>query len=115
MRAGRMDRRVRLLRQSMVDGGMARIPGDYVALAECAAQFVPGRGTERREMAGTSAVTAVGWRVRWSTGIADLNPADRLVEIKNGVAIGPVYDISSVVELGRREGLEITATARADG
>lgn len=46
--------------------------------------------------------------VRWSPTTATINPKDRVV------FDGRTYDIISATEIGRREGVLIKATARAD-
>ena len=115
MNAGKMDRRVQLLRGgALVHNGIQRVQGPDFLIAEVWAQFSPGRGSERRAMAEDQADAPVTWRIRYSAAVADLNPRDRLQEMRAGVAFGPVFDIKSVVELGRREGLEIVAIARTD-
>lgn len=116
MQAGQMDRRIRLLRAGVpVNDGYGERDGDYRKLADVWARFLPGKGSERREMAATEATLPVTWHIRWSNALDDLNPSDRLVELRGGVPHGPEHDIKSVVELGRREGLEIIAAARVDG
>jgi len=44
----------------------------------------------------------------WSPQLADVDAKDRIV------VDGRSYDISGVKEIGRRDGIEITAAARAD-
>lgn len=48
------------------------------------------------------------FQIRWDQSWSDLNPKDRVVYE------GRIYGIVGVKELGRRDGLEITAAARAD-
>lgn len=48
------------------------------------------------------------FRILWSADVASLNPKDRVV------FEGRVFDIKAVKEIGTREGLEISAMARAD-
>jgi head-tail adaptor len=61
----------------------------------------------RGEQVGASITTR--FRVLYSPVYADLNAKDALL------LEGRRYDIVGVKEIGRREGLEITATATTDG
>ncbi len=116
MRAGRLDRRVRLIAPgTLTHNGMANVTGGETTLAIVAAEFKPGKGSERLENARVAADAPVTWRIRWSPDVAALDPRHRLVEQRGSEDFGPVFDIHSVVELGRREGFEIVAVARADG
>lgn len=63
---------------------------------------------ERLSAAQVGASITSRFRTIWSDQIADLNPKDRLL------CAGRSYDISGVKELGRRDGFEITASARTD-
>ncbi len=63
---------------------------------------------ERLKAGQTLADQTARFTIRWSSEVADVNPKDRIQ------FDGRVYDIGGVKELGRREWLEITATARAD-
>jgi hypothetical protein len=65
-------------------------------------------GDERFSQPQLVAKQQTEFGVRWSSDIADLSPLDR---ISYG---GSVWDILSVAELGRREGLKIIAVRRAD-
>lgn len=49
------------------------------------------------------------FQILWDTAMADMDPTWRVTHD------GRVYDVTGVKEIGRREGIEITATARADG
>lgn len=66
---------------------------------------------ERMRVAELSAEISTRFGILWSEQLADLNPKDR---IEYPIASGTFFDIYSVKEVGRREGIEITATARAD-
>lgn len=66
------------------------------------------RDGERFAAAEVGADVTTRFRTEWYARLADLNPKDRCVHR------GRVYDIVAVKEIGRREGIEITATARAD-
>lgn len=64
---------------------------------------------ERLRAAQVGAIITTRFRTIWSEQIADLNPKDRLF------IDGRYFDISGVKEMGRHDGIEITAAAQADG
>ncbi len=104
IRAGELDRRIRVERLIDVDDGYQRVP-TWSELATLWAKYMPGRGAERREAAVTQARLPATFRIRWSTVSATVGPRDRIV------FNGDTYMISSAVEVGRREAIEIVATA----
>lgn len=115
MKAGQLDRRLRILKPGLpVDDGYGERDGGFVTLADVWARFLPGKGSERREMAATEAVVPVTWIIRWSPTVRAVDPTHRVVALKNGLPAGPVFDVKSVVEVGRREGVQIEAIARAE-
>jgi len=64
--------------------------------------------SERVASAEVSAEIGTRFQIRWDSSWSSLNPKDRVV------SAGLIYDIVGVKEIGRREGLEISAIARAD-
>lgn len=117
MNLGALDRAVTILRAGAeVDDGRTLKPGDFAPLAGGAnlpATYRPAPGTERFAGAGAEAtVPSVFW-IRWTPDLADLatgiNPKDRLVDDS-----GWEHNITSAVEMGRREGIEILAVRKAD-
>jgi len=64
--------------------------------------------SERVASAEVSAEIGTRFQIRWDSSWSTLNPKDRVV------SAGLIYDIVGVKEIGRREGLEISAIARAD-
>ena len=68
------------------------------------------RASARETLAGAevnAAATDV-FEVRWSSSTSTINPKDRLIYQ------GRVYDIQAAAEIGRREGIRIDASRRAD-
>jgi SPP1 family predicted phage head-tail adaptor len=63
---------------------------------------------ERVAAAEVSATITTRFQISWADEYSDLNPTDRLV------CDGRTYDIWAVKEIGYREDLEITASARAE-
>lgn len=107
--AGRLDRRIVIERLALVDDGYQKRPGSWAALATRPAQYVPGRGSERFAAAAENATQPAAFRIRWSPAVADVSPADRVR------ALGRIWTIAGVAELGRREGLELMCVASDDG
>lgn len=63
---------------------------------------------ERVAAAEVSATITTRFEIPWAEEYSDLNPTDRLI------CDGRTYDIWGAKELGYREGIEITAAARAE-
>ena len=64
------------------------------------------RGEERWQALQTVAKIEAIYRIRWMAG---LTPVDRLIDTD-----GRVYDIQAVLEIGRREGLDLQVSAHAE-
>lgn len=108
MEAGALDRKVRLERFTETRDEYNAPVQTWVLLANRSAAYEPLSDGEKFSASETAASLSARFRIRWSEAVRDLNPKDRL--IFEGVA----HEIVRVKELGRREGLEITTTARAD-
>lgn len=109
MRAGELDSRVQFRRATLHDDGfgMVEIWSDHGAPVW--AKKTDISDGERWRADEVQAQITTRFKVRWSTFSAALTPKDRLV------CEGVEYDITGIKEVGaRREGLEITASARAD-
>jgi SPP1 family predicted phage head-tail adaptor len=109
MRAGPMDRRVTLQRFTATRDEYNEPVQTWTQLATRWASYEPLSDGERFRASETAANASARFVIRWSTAVADLNPKDRLV------FDGTIFDIIHVKDMGRREGIEITAAARADG
>jgi len=107
--AGDLDRRVTLERFTTTVDSFNEPVKAWGVLAARAASYYPLSDGERFRAGETAATASARFVIRYSAAVADLNPKDRLT------FQGVVHDIVRVKEIGRREGLEITANARADG
>ncbi len=106
VRAGRLDRRIRLERrhEEIDDSGQAVTI--WLPLAEVWARVEPLGG---REGFGKQQFVATGdlrFTIRWR---GDVTPLHRVVHEERA------YDVVTVVEAGRREALLIVARGRTDG
>lgn len=63
---------------------------------------------ERLAASEVQAELTTRFTIRWDSTVASVNPKDRVI------FEGRTYNIVAVREIGRREGLEISASARAD-
>jgi len=113
VKLGRLDRRITIERNTPVDDGHQTRLGDWVPIVTAWAQYLPGRGSERRTLAAERSVLPVTFRVRWSPMMAGVLPTDRVIY---PAPDGPVHEIvAPLTEIGRREGLEIICAAVTGG
>ena len=111
--AGALDRRIRIETADLVDDGHQKRAGAWAEVASVAAQFIPARGREARGAAGREELRSASFRVRWSPTIAALGTDCRVIfPAQPG---GAAWDVQSIIEIGRREGLEIVCTAAGNG
>lgn len=108
MISGKLDRRVKFQRATLVDDGFSGVEtfADHGSPVWASKQDVSDG--ERWRAGEVAAHITTRFVVRYSAFSADLTPKDRLV------VDGVTYGITGVKEIGRREALEITASARAD-
>jgi SPP1 family predicted phage head-tail adaptor len=104
MRAGQLDRRVTLQSRTTVKsattGAVSEVFTDLVTVW---AQRTDLRGREYFAAQQINADVTAKFRIRWRSGITELH------RIVDGTT---TFDIANVAEIGRREGLEILATAK---
>jgi SPP1 family predicted phage head-tail adaptor len=108
MFAGDLDSRVTIQRATITKNAIGEDAQTWTNLATVWAKVMPIRDAERSENGLINAERASRFQIRWSARVADVNPKDRLTYD------GSTYEIWGVKELGRRVGIEISATARAD-
>lgn len=102
MRAGRLSRRITLLEpQEAQDGGGAPIR-TWVEVAHLWAEIVPVGGRERLQAPQTIAERTARIRIRWRAGV------NEAMRIRHD---GILWEILGIAEIGRREGIEFTASA----
>lgn len=108
MDAGRFDRRIALKRASTTMNGFNEPEYSWTTLATVWAAMTPVNDGERMRAGETLANAQCRFVIRWSATAATVDPRDRLT------FDGREFDINGVKQIGRREYLEITATARAE-
>ena len=106
--AGDLDRRIVLQRATTAQDETGQEIETWAALATVWASW--RRASARETLAAAEVAAAVTdiFVIRWWSGVSDLNPKDRVQYA------GRTYDIADVSEIGRHEGLQISAVARSD-
>ena len=101
-----MDRRVVIQRQgAAVDNGYTTKPGDWATLGERWAQLIRSRGREVFENLGIEADVPLTILMRFDALTRTITEKDRLV------VEGRAFNLKSVVEIGRRDGIECVGVA----
>ena len=108
MQAGKLDRRITIERYSSSINDLGEEVGAWAPLATVWASKADIRDSERFSAQQVNSTITTRFQTRYLSMLADVNPKDRLT---HGDML---YGIVSVKELGRREGIEITAAARSD-
>ncbi|QPM89379.1 head-tail adaptor protein [Pseudooceanicola algae] len=112
-RAGSLDRRVQFLRGTLTDNGFNEVLKWTDPATDALGDLVWAERTdvsdqERWRAANVDAVITTRFVVRSSNFSRSITPKDRLV------CDGLTFDIVGIKEIGRRDRLEITASAQAD-
>lgn len=104
MQIGKLDRRITLLARNQTRDSFGDAVEQFTPFADVWAQVIPDRGSEmmRNGDVQRQAIATVTFRVRWR--------ADLKREIRIAWA-GAIYDVTNVVELGRRAGADLQAVA----
>lgn len=108
MDPGALDRRITLKRASTTTNGFNEPIYTWATLATVWAAVTPVMDGERLRAGETIAMKQSRFTIRWSSTVSSLDPRDRLT------FDGHEYDVNGVKQIGRRQFLEITATARAE-
>lgn len=108
MQAGKLDRRISILRASMSRNSFNEQVATWEPIGTVWAAAVPVMDAERLRAGETLASSKFRFTVRSSALTVTVDPRDRIVFGNR------TFDINGVKEIGRKQGLEITATARAE-
>lgn len=110
LRAGDLNRRITIERfTSTQDSGSGEEVRTWFTHATVWASKWDVSDGERIAAAEVQASITTRFVIRFSSQVSDVNPKDRIA------FEGRSYAIEAVKEIGRREGIEISASARADG
>lgn len=108
MKAGELDRRIDIQQAVISKNALNESISQWISLGTVWAKKTDVSDGERMRAAETSAQITTRFLIRWSIAMSAVNPKDRVV------FDGRTYDIFFVKEIGRHEGIEISAAARAD-
>lgn len=108
MDAGRLDRRIVLKRRKAGANNFGEPVEIWSTIGTVWANAAPVSDAERTRAGETLASRMYRFTIRWSSSLASIDPRDQ-IEFD-----GRTWEIRGVKEVGRREMLEITASARAD-
>ena len=122
MRSGRLDRVLDIQRLTVTLSDSGEPVQTWAAIVtRRAASITPIQGSERFVNPQIIATDQVEFRIRYFADVADLSPLDRIIypasEVSSPEAVPAehdIFDILSVNEIGRREGLRIIALRHAD-
>ncbi|NFV80000.1 phage head closure protein [Magnetospirillum aberrantis] len=105
MDAGKLDRLITILALTTGQDEYGGVTETWTPIDDPVwARWMPGAGSERFAAASTYAETQGRFLIRWRS---DITPQHRVAWD------GREFDILDVVEIGRREGLELRVKARA--
>lgn len=108
MKTGELDRRIIIKRAETSTDDFNTPVETFYEFSIVWANAKPISDGERAAAGQTIAAKSYRFTIRYSTTVSSIDPKDR-IEFD-----GREYDIGGVKEIGRREFLEITATARAE-
>lgn len=116
MRAGGLDRLITIQKFGLTEDQYGDQVEGFTGSDPIAARVKNLAGAERLVAAQNGATMPTVFQIRWTPALdpaADqgLNPKDR-VEYPSGS--GRLYNVTSAIELGRHDTIEITATVSAD-
>lgn len=112
MRAGNLDRRIQIEQAvETQDPASGEVTQEWELHREVWAEVKPLQGNEFYSAQQWAAKVDTLFRIRYPLGLDPLPNPDESMRI---VYKSKVYNIQHVAEIGRREGLEILAQARAE-
>ena len=110
MRAGSLDRRVDLQRQALAtDDGYTTVPGALETYASRWASWKPANGRELFENLGREAKAGGSFWLRYDSTTSGILATDKVRWDER------TWDIVSIIQIGRREGIELIVVAGDEG
>lgn len=108
MRAGKLDRRITIERYSTIRNSNNEPEEVWATVGERWASKNDISDSEKVRAAEVGATVTTRFQVRWDSLTLTLTASDRIV------CEGKTYDIVGTKEIGRREGIEISASRPND-
>lgn len=106
--AGDLDNRITIERAVETRDAFNSVTKTWTSVATVWASKEDIRDAERVASQEVGAEITTRFQIRYSSEVAGVDPKHRVI------CAGRTYDIVAVKEIGRREGIEITAAARAE-
>lgn len=103
MEAGKLDRKITIERATVTTGALGGETRTWATYATAWAEYTPVSDGERWRAGQMGATATARFVVRWSSALALVTEADRIVHD------GRTFGIVGVKEIGRRVGIELTA------
>src|SRR5262245_33177480 len=118
MRGGEFDRRIEIQRVTVTQSPSGEEREEWATLSIRPARYEALPGDERFISQQYIAKGQVAFLIRWAEIVADVSPLDRIIYPASAANSPPpnnkIFDIITVQEVGRREGLRILAASRQD-
>lgn len=108
MKAGRLDQRIKIQRNSSTQNEYGEEIAGWSDLANIWAEVRPASGNESFTENQFLAKADTTFRIRWSNVTKTITALDRIL------FDGRYFDITAIREIGRAEGLELDAFARGE-
>lgn len=108
MQIGKLDRRIVLQRATKSKDSFGQPIETFADWQTVWAAYMPVSDGEKLRANETYSNLTARFKIRWSSAVSTLNTKDRVT------FDGRTFDIIGVKELGRRDGLEITAATRGE-
>ena len=105
MNPAKLDRRITIQRKTTTQNDFGEVVEAWVLVATLWAERVQPKAWERFTAQQVMAEGEEKFKIRYRT---DIGPLNRVI------FEGRTFDIKGVIEIGRREGLEITCVGRAE-
>lgn len=106
--AGKLDRKITIQRATYARNDFGEQVPTWATLATVRCEAKPVSDSERVKSREVSAEISMRFTIRWNSTVSTVNPKDQIV------FEGDTFDIVGVKFIGFREGLEVSALARAD-
>lgn len=106
IKAGELDRRVTIQRNGPpTDDGYTTVPGTLADYYTCSAKWTPARGREVFESQGIEAYSGGTLLIRYNPTTATIRETDKVL------FGGRLWNILSILEVDRHEGIELIVAA----
>lgn len=111
--AGQRDRQVVLMvNAGVTTNAVGERVDDWQTLATVWAKFMPVRDVEKWRADEAGSIITARFQIDWTDEVKSVDSGIRVVITEDGMT--RTYEVSGVKEMGYRDGLELTASARSE-